>query len=210
MARFVSLGLIDHGHDYYRNLTGDKEGGTNIDQAHDVLEKVGIGCTAWDAADGKAWADVIAALKRAPIIAHGDYGSVPVSLRGEISRTFTGNHSVLFHSIAGANVRVGDGLADDWTTWPESVARSYMANFPGGGLTYLVPVVRSVRSKVKVANVREKATRQSRIVTTIGPLARRHCGGTVRGERIGTNATWYRVFAAGRVAYIHSSVARYA
>ena len=210
MARYVTLGLRDYGHDWYRTASGDREGGTNIDQAQLVLDDVGVSSTAHDADDGHSWAQVATALRRAPIISHGDYGAVPRNLRGEISRSFEGNHSVLFHSFVGTQVRVGDGLSDDWMLWPEPVCRSYMANFPGGGMTYLVPVVRKIKAKVAVANVREKPTRQSRIVTRITPKSRIHGGGAVRGERIGSNATWFRVYVSGRVVYVHSSVATWA
>ena len=39
MARYVTLGLKDHRHNWYRDQTGDKVGGTNIAQAQDVLEQ---------------------------------------------------------------------------------------------------------------------------------------------------------------------------
>ena len=216
MARFGSLGLIDRRHDWFRDRarnsdgTPDRSGGTNIDQAQDVLDGVGVASTVYDGADGRAWANVISDLLRAPIIAHGDYGAVPVALRGPIDRAYTGPHAVLFHALSGASIRVGDGLSDDWMLWPVAVARAYMVAFPGAGVTCLVPVIRKVAAKVATANVRAQPSRGSRVITTISPRSRIHCGGTQRGEVIGANATWFRVWTAGRIGFVHSSVARWA
>lgn len=214
VARFWSLGGIDHKHDWYRALSGDKEGGTNIDQAHDVLERAGVQVQAvYDGSDGQSWDDVARELSAGHmIISHGDYGSVPRSLRGPIDRTFTGYHSVAFGRITTIDresvVRVGDGLSDPWAWWPVSVANAYMRDFPGGGYTYLVIVPRRLAAKVAVANVRPAANRTRAPFARITPKSRIHVGGTVRGERIGTNATWYRVWTKGRIGYVHSSVGR--
>ena len=214
VARFYSLGLIDHGHDYYRKLTGDSSGGTNIDQAHDVLEKAGVQVAAvYDALDGKTWADVRAALTGGSmVIAHGDYGTVPRALRGALDRTFQGWHSVALGRLAvitqDRSVRVGDGLSDPWTWWPEDVANAYMRDFPGGGYTYLVVTPRKLKASVPVANVRPEPNRQHPRYAVIKPTSRVHFGGTVRGEVIGHNGVWYRVWVKDRIGYVHSSVAR--
>jgi hypothetical protein len=214
VARFYSLGLIDHGHDYFRTLSGDTVGGTNIDQAHFVLEKAGVPVHAlFDAADGKGWTDVAHELDAGyMVIAHGDYGTVPVAMRGPISRTFTGLHSVAFGRITTIDresvVRVGDGLADPWVWWPVSVASAYMRDFPGNGFTYLVVAPRHLCARVRVANVRPEASRAHARFATITPTTRVHMGGTVKGESIGGNAVWYRVWAKGRIGYVHSSVGK--
>lgn len=219
-ARYWSLGLKDHNHAWYRdhaqNPDGspDKTGGTNIDQAAEVLDDAGIPSVHFDGSDGRGWSDVEAVLAGAGIvIAHGDYGSVPRSLRGPIDRTFTGPHSVVFSriaTIAGERmVRVGDGLADPWGWWPVDVARRYMLDFPGAGLTYLVVTPRRLRARVAVANVRPSPTRKAARVGTITPKsASLHVGGIVVGESVGGNRNWYRVFYRGKLAYVHASVAR--
>lgn len=220
VARFWSLGLRDHTHDWYRaralnpDGTPDRSGGTNIDQAHDVLEKAGVQVDeVFDATDGQDWQDVARHLAAGRmIIAHGDYGTVPERLRGPLDRSFTGWHSVAFGrptTIEGvAYVRVGDGLRDDWAWWPVTVANAYMRDFPGGGYTYLVVTPRKLAAKVPVANVRPEPNRKRARFTQITPRSRIHVGGTVVGERIGGNATWFRVWVQNRIGYVHSSVGR--
>lgn len=220
VGRFWSLELIDHTHDWYRaralDASGqpDRTGGTNIDQAHDVLEKAGVSVrVVYDALDGRDWSDVVRELQTGSmVIAHGDYGSVPRPLRGPIDRSFTGLHSVALGRVTTiegvSNVRVGDGLSDAWVWWPVSVASAYMRDFPGGGYTYLVVTPRRLAAKVPVANVRPEPNRRRPRYATISPRSRVHVGGTVRGESIGGNATWYRVWHQNRIGYVHSSVGK--
>jgi len=210
VGRFYTLRLLDRSHVYYRTLTGDTEGGTNISEAHMALEAAGVPVTGtYDYTDGKGWSDVRAALLGGSVvIAHGYYGSVPASLRGPIDRTFTGLHSVLFHRIDPVHgVRVGDGLNDAWTWWPESVAKAYCVDFPGAGLTYLTVTPRQLAARVPVANVRSGPSLSSGKLGTITPSSRLHAGGTVTGGGVGTNRTWWRVWFHDQIAYVHSSVA---
>ena len=209
-ARFATLRLVDRSHVYFRSLTGDTEGGTNISEAHMALEAAGVPVAGtYDATDGKMWSDVRAALLGGSVvIAHGDYGSVPASLRGPIDRTFTGLHSVLLHRVdATHGIRVGDGLNDAWAWWPESVTKAYMADFPGGGFTYLVVTPRRLAARVPVARVRSGPSLSSGKLGTITPAARLHAGGTVIGGAVGANRTWWRVWYHDQLGYVHSSVA---
>lgn len=219
VARFWSLGLKDHGHNWYRERCKNPDGtqdrdGTNIDQAHNVLEIAGVTVAeTFDSGDGQNWDDVRRFLESGSmVVAHGDYGTVPRALRGPIDRAFTGNHSVAFGRITtieqDVSVHVGDGLADPWTWWPISVASAYMRDFPGGGYTFLVVTPRRLTAKVRVANVRPAPNRDRKWFTQITPRSRIHVGGTVRGERIGGNATWFRVWVQNRIGYVHSSVGR--
>lgn len=217
-ARFWSLGLIDRNHDQMRHLSGTygevtdsdpTNNGTDIADAAHALQALGIPSTVYDRTDGKGFADVKAALARGEVvIAHGDYGSVPRALRGPIDRAFTGWHSVLYHSFSPSAMSVGDGLADPWLVWPLDVADAYMRDFPGGGYTFLTVAPRKLKAKVARAHVRSAPRRANNVIGHITPRSRIHYGGTVLGERIGGNATWYKVWYAGKIGYVHSSVAQ--
>lgn len=215
-ARFWSLGLKDRNHQWYRdhaqNPDGspDRDGGTNIAQAQEVLDDIGVPSTIYDATDGRDFGDVRTALKAGSVvIAHGDYGSVPRGERGEIDPSFTGLHSVVFARWSSANgVQVGDGLSDAWEWWSEADASRYMRDFPGTGYTYLVVRPRKLQAKVAKANVRRTASTSSAVLGQITPTSRLHYGGIVAGGYVGSNRNWYRVYYRGQIAYIHTSVAK--
>jgi hypothetical protein len=222
--RWWSLGLIDRNHHDLRALqpggtaectdaTTANDGTTIADALHVLVAHFGVTAIAYDAGDGQVWGDVTRALDRGEIvIAHGDYGSVPVMLRGPIDRLFTGLHSVVFQRRLVKSgvpvVRVGDGLSDGWIYWPETVAARYMRDWPDIGFTFLRVVSRKLKAKGSFANVRDRATRVSTVVLMrITSASRLHVGGTVLGENIGGNRTWYRVYAGTKgIGYVHSSV----
>ena len=215
-ARFWSLGLIDHNHQWYRDHaenpdgTRDTSGGTNITQAAEVLGDVGIPSTIYDATDGRDFGDVRVALRAGfYVIAHGDYGSVPRAERGEIAPGFSGLHSVGFARWSPVNgVQVGDGLSDAWEWWSEAVASRYMRDFPGIGYTYLVVRPRKLAAKVPRANVRKTMSTSSAVLGQITPSSRLHFGGIQRGGYVGSNRSWFRVFFKGQIGYVHTSVAK--
>jgi hypothetical protein len=217
-ARYFSLGLIDHHHDYYRGLAKNPDGsqdrnGTNITQAHAVLSHVGVPSTIYASADGHHWDYVESHISAGRnVIAHGDAGSIPKYLRGQIDKNFTGLHSVIFNRIAmiqeDKSVLVGDGLAGSWTWWPTDVAKGYMEAFPGDGLTFLTIQPRRLCAKINRANVRAKPTTASAILGTIKPTSRIHEGGVVHGGSVHGNHNWYRVFYQGQIAFVHTSVGK--
>lgn len=214
-ARFWSLGLIDHNHQWFRDHaqepdgSRDTSGGTNITQAAEVLGDAGIPSTIYDAADGKGIADVRAFVRAGSfVIAHGDYGSVPRYERGEIAPDFTGYHSVGFARHTAAGFQVGDGLSDAWEWWPDAIANAYMRDFPGGGYTFLVVRPRKLAAKVPKANVRTAMSTSAKVLGQITPSSRIHFGGIQRGGYVGANRSWYRVFYRGQIAYVHTSVAK--
>lgn len=218
VARFWSLGLKDFNHHQMRNRaenpdgSPDNVGGTTIEQAAEVLDDIGIDTNYKDLNDGATWGDVVTRLKGDGIlIIHGDYGEVPYNLRGEISRTFTGLHSVVGHSFVDGmqNVWIGDGLSDDWVKWPYAVVQRYMAAFPGS-FTYLVARPRKLKVKAprEFANVRLTPSREFAPYDRIKPDERIHVGGRVIGQRAQSNGnrTWYRVWHLNRIGYIHTNV----
>jgi hypothetical protein len=208
-ARYWSIGLTDHDHSWYRKVSGDTDGGTNITTASKVLDIARVSHAVYDASDGRNYADVKAALDAGRfVIAHGDYDRVPVSLRGPIDRSYEGYHSVFAARRRSNAVMIGDGLSDKWMLWPDTVLSSYMAAFPGGGFTYIAVRPRHLRSKSGTCNIRAEATRQSRVVSTLRGTREVHYGGFKRGESIGGNSNWDRVWEPTHgVAYVHSSVA---
>lgn len=221
--RFWSLGLRDKNHHELRALQpgGTAEcsdatktnDGTTISEAAHVLVEMGAKVAVYDTADGQVWSDVQRALDRGEmLVVHGDYGSVPVALRGPIDRTFTGLHSVVYQRRLIRNgvpsIRVGDGLSDGWLYWPETVAKKYMVDFPGTGLQFIRVIPRKAASKSGLANVRVSPTRSSAVLTRISTTSRLHMGGAVPGESIGGNRSWYKVYAGTKgIGYVHSSVA---
>ena len=215
-ARFWSLGLIDHHHQWFRDRaenpdgSRDTQGGTNILQAAEVLGDAGIPTTVYDATDGRDFADVRASIRSGSyVIAHGDYGSIPVGERGEISPLFAGLHSVGFARWSPVNgVLVGDGLSDAWEWWSEANASRYMRDFPGGGYTYLVVRPRRLSAKAGKANVRASMSTTAKVLGQITTSSRLHYGGLQRGGYVGGNRSWYRVYYRGQIAYVHSSVAK--
>lgn len=219
--RWWSLGLQDQNHNQLRALqpggtaectdSSAANNGTSVYDGLLVLQHFGVRAIAYGHYDGKTFADILGALNRGETVtAMGDYGSVPIALRGPISRNFTGGHSVFFQrriSYGGqACIRVGDGLSDDWMYWPETVAKKYVDDFPGS-VQFVRIITRKLASKSGITNVRAAATRQSAILTTITTSSRLHYGGAVLGETIGTNRTWYKVYAGTKgIGYVHSSV----
>lgn len=223
--RWWSLGLTNRSHQDMRALqaggiaectdVSHLNDGTDIaDALHVLVEHFGVTATAYDYTDGQTWESVLAALDRGEfVISHGVYGAVPPALRGPLSRTFTGRHSVAFQRRIVADgvpsVRVGDGLSDAWMYWPEAIARQYMLSFPGEGFTFLRVTRRNVASKGGLANVRAQPTTTSPILRRISTASRLHCGGSVIGQSIGGNRAWYRVYAGKLgIGYVHTSVGR--
>lgn len=216
--RFFTLGMRDRNHDQMRHDSGtygeladgnQRNDGTNISDAQHALSVNGCPSTVFDELDRQLPEDVWDVLRAGGVvIAHGDYGSVPAALRGPISRTYTGLHAVLFHSLTSNGVLVGDGLSEVWTTWPLSVAAAYMTDFPGMGCTFLSVMPQLVTSRVTLANVRAQPSTLAGIRGTIGPRVKLHAGGTVIGRPVGANKTWWRVWFKGSAGYVHSSVAK--
>ena len=211
-GRYYSLGLKDHNHYWYRlraqNPDGsqDRTGGTNIEQAAEVLDDAGVPSVHYTMGEGQNVHEALAVLEtRGILIAHGDYGSVPVSLRGPISRTFTGLHSVVFQDLLpGKKVRVGDGLSDDWMEWPYEVAYRYMFDFPGSA-TYLVVRPRLLGPRYDQAAVRVSPSNEIARYTTLKTGDRVHVGGIVRGQELRETRNWYRVWCENRIGYVHAT-----
>lgn len=214
-ARFWSLGLINHNHQWYRDHaqnpdgSADRSGGTTIAQAAEVLDDAGVPSNHYDALDGKGLLDVRVALRTGKgIIAHGDVGSIPRGDRGEIDPDFTGLHSVWIPPRFNATgVLVGDGLSTSYEWWSWDALNRYLRDFPGGGYTYLTVTPRRLRAKGTVANVRPSASKLNAPIGTISRTSRIHVGGVVLGQYIGSNRRWFRVFYKGQIGYVHTSVA---
>lgn len=233
----VTMGATDTTPDALRKLSGTAgectdrikgNEGTTIQNAATAMAKVGVHLSVFDSGDNQGFDDVVEYLKKGRFaIAHGDYDQIPVQLRGD--KDFAGFHSVFFHEYRGAvnlfngtrgpAVRVGDGLNDGrrsgipsgYVWWPAAVARNYMAKFPGGGFTFGLIDLRTLRSRVATANVRDRATRQSSVIATLKSGAPSLVwGAAMLGETIGGDRRWFRVWVPqlARHGYMHASVVR--
>jgi hypothetical protein len=220
LADQATLGGKDPSPDFFRRLTGDTEGGLTVAQVGTTLQGLGVHTTVYDGSDGYLWPSMVADLKRGKfMVASGDYSAIPYDLRGD--KTFTASHAVFFHAMTATGITVGDPLNDGrragipkgYVVWPIAVAREFVERLdqrvPGSSLHACVMDLSRIKARPGIkANVRLNATR---LAPSIGAISGSHAlvtGGTVRGESIGGNAVWYRVWAPGssKIGYCHSSV----
>ena len=220
----ATLKLKDPSPDAFRTATGDFSGGLMISQVGTALTKYGVPHIVYDASDGYHWDDLVADLKRGcGMVVNGDYDVIPDALAGD--KSFDGFHSEYWQSLTadGKGIVVGDPLCDGrragipkgYVTYPLALAREYVEKFDrqvaGDGLHAAVMTLRRLRSRGDYAvNVRASATRQSAILGRIRGTTTLAWGGTVLGEAVAGNRTWYRVWhpATARIAYVHASVVR--
>lgn len=221
LADQASLKLVDPEPDAFRRATGDFSGGLTISQVGDTLEQTyGIGVTVYDASDGYTWDALLADLKRGKfMVVNGDYDVVPYKLSGD--KDFRGLHSEFWHRVTTAGIVVGDPLCDGrragipngYVTYPFNIAREYVEKFdrqvPGTGLHACVMDLKRLKARPRITtNVRRSPTRASGILGTISGLTTLVWGGTLKGESIGGNSTWYKVWfpRTSSFGYCHSSV----
>ena len=221
-----TLDLKDPSPDAFRTATGDFEGGLMIAQVGTALTKYGVPHTVYDASDGYTFDALVADLKRGKgAVVNGDYDVVPKALAG--SDTFDGFHSEYWHQVVATGIVVGDPLNDGrrlasgrvvpkgYVVYPLAVARAYVEKFdrqvPGTGIHAAVMDLRRLRSRGTYAvNVRAAASTSSAILGRIRGTTTLAWGGTVLGQSVAGNRTWYRVWhpATSRIAYVHASVVR--
>lgn len=219
-----TLGLKNPSPDRFRKLSGDTAGGMPIQTVGETLERFGVKHTVYDENDGYHFDDLVADLKRGKFaVVNGDYDVVPSGLEG--SKTFGGPHSEFWHRVTpdGSGIVVGDPLCDGrrpvypngYVVYPLSVARRFVRKLdnqvPGDGIMCAVMDLQRLRAKGSLrVNVRRQPTRESESIGRIKGARSLVWGGTVRGERIGGNDVWYRVWfpKKSRIAYVHSSVVK--
>lgn len=216
----ATLGLKDPTPDQFRRMTGDFEGGLAIHQVGNVLDALGVNATIYNGSDGYTWDKMLADLKVGKfMVVNGNYSVLPANLRGD--KDFEGNHSVFYHRVTATTVTVGDplndgrrpGIPNGYIEWPLSVARAYVEAFdkiaPGASLHAAVMDRQRVRARTGVtANIRSASTRSSVIIGRISGTTTLVWGATVKGESIGGNEVWFRVWHPGtsKVGFVHSSV----
>jgi len=213
------LRIKDPSPDTFRAATGDFSGGLAIRQVGSTLEHYGVTNTVYDGTDGYTFDKLLAALKRGQFACvAGDYDQVPYSLRGD--KGFDGLHTEYWHRVTSTGITVGDplndgrraGIPNGYVTYPFSVARNYVEKLdrqiPGNSIHACVLDVHKIKSRGGNANVRADHTRASIVIGTINGTTRLVTGGTVTGQSINGNSTWFKVWfpAASKLGYCHSSV----
>lgn len=214
-----TLGLKDPSPEMFRRQTGDMEGGLMIGAIQTAMEYFGVPVTAYDYTDDLAWPTLLSMLKAGRFaVVSGDYGALPVKYRGD--KDFLGNHSVMFQAVTASGIRVGDPLNDGrrpgvpkgWQVWPQSVARDYVLRFTQpypGGIYAVVMQKRQVEVRV-IANIRLHPDRDAFILATLREGKRLTYGGTVKGQAILGNRTWFQVWvpSAEKVGFVHASTVK--
>lgn len=221
LADQASLKLKDPEPDAFRRATGDFSGGLMISQVGDTLEQdYGIGNTVYDASDGYTFDLLVADLKRGKFaVVNGDYDVVPDRLSGD--KNFTGLHGEFWHRVTTTGIIVGDPLCDGrrpgipngYVEYPFPVAREYVNKFdrqvPGNGIHACVMDLKRIKARANITtNVRKAASRSSAILGRISGTTTLVWGGTVQGESVAGNRTWYKVWfpKTSSFGYCHSSV----
>jgi hypothetical protein len=218
----ATLGLKNPTPDAFRRATGDSSGGLNVGQIGSTMAaKYGIHTTVYDGSDGYSFDEMVAHLKQGRfMVASGDYDQVPASLKGD--KGFGGFHSVFFHAWSSTGITVGDGLCDGrrpgipkgYVKWPISVARNFVDKLdhqvPGNSLYACVMDLKRLKARpvTPATNIRAAASNAAAIIDKFGGAQTVVWGGTVTGQSIGGNSTWYRVWSpnAAKIGYCHSSV----
>jgi hypothetical protein len=225
LADEATLGLQNPTPDQFRRNTGDTSGGMPIATIGETLEHhYGVGVTVYDASDGYTFDKLVLALKRGQhAIVNGDYAVVPHSLAG--SKTFDGYHSEYWHSWTAKGIVVADPLCDGrplpgggrapkgYVLYPLAIARKFVEQFDhevvGRSIHCAIMDLKRLKPRSGgTTNIRVLATRKSAILGTFRGTQTLVWGGTVKGESIGGNNVWYRVWfpAKAKLAYVHSSV----
>ena len=213
----ATLGLKDPSPEMFRRQTGDMEGGLMLGAIQTAMEYFGVPVTTYDYTDDLRWEELLSMLKSGRFaVVSGDYDALPPKYRGD--KDFLGNHSVMYQAVTASGIRVGDPLNDGrrpgipkgWQVWPTSVARDYVMRFSQpfpGGVYAVVMQKRQVEVRV-IANVRLHPDRNAFILATLKGGKRLTYGGTVKGQPINGNRTWFQVWVPGaeKVGYTHSSV----
>jgi hypothetical protein len=215
-----SLRLKNPSPDAFRKATGDFVGGLEVSQVASTCEKYGVPVHAYDWTDNLTWDQLTTFIKRGQFaVVAGDYETLPYALKGD--KNFTGDHSVLFGEIVGTKIRVGDPLNDGrrpnipkgYIWWPLSEARQYVMKYTQnrpGGIYATVLDRRRLRARPVSPNtrVRATATRDGKVIGSFGGTTTVIYGGTVVGESIGGNRTWFRIWwpQTASFGYCHASV----
>lgn len=221
LADQATLRLKNPSPDAFRKATGDFIGGLNPSQVGSTLEtKYGVPVHVYDWNDGLTWDQLVRFLKRGQFaVVAGDYETLPYALKGD--KDFRGDHSTLYHEIVGDKIRVGDPLNDGrrpgipkgYIWWPLSEARQYVMKFSEnrpGGIYAVVMDRRLLRARpvTPATNIRATPTRDGRVIGKFGGSSTVVYGGTVTGEAIAGNRTWFRVWwpQTASFGYCHASV----
>lgn len=216
-----SLRLKNPTPDAFRRATGDFVGGLNPSQVGSTCELTyGVAVHVYDQNDALTWAQLVAFLRvgRFAVVA-GDYEVLPYHLRGD--KDFTGDHSVFYQRVTSTGIIVGDPLNDGRRTgihkgyieWPMDIARKYLERLTAtkpGGLYAVVLDRKRLRARPTSPNtkVRREPKRGDNVIGSFGGTTTVIYGGTVRGEVIAGNATWFRIWwpKTATFGYCHSSV----
>jgi hypothetical protein len=221
----ATLGRQDPTPDRFRRLTADFQGGLQVHQVGDVLDRLGIPNTVYDASDGYTFAHLVADLGRGKFaVTTGDYDQVPDHLAG--SRTYNGLHAEFWHHLVpGRNGRldgitVADPLRDGrypgipkgWCVYPMDVARRYVEKFdhqvPGNGLHAVVMDRQRVRVRQgMVATIRTRPDHDAPAIGLLKGRAVLTWGAVQQGETYQGSRAWYRVWhpPTARVGYVRAA-----
>lgn len=207
--------------DAFRRATGDFSGGLMASQVGSTCErKYGVPVHVFDYDDNLDWPTLKRFLSNGRFaVISGDYEVLPRSMRGD--KDFTGDHSVFYHRITSRGVIVGDPLADGrrpgipkgYQLWPMDIARKYAMRFTQtkpGGIYAVVLDRKRLRARPVSPNtkVRSVPKRGDNVIGSFGGTSTVVYGGTVQGESIGGNSTWFRIWwpKTNGFGYCHSSV----